>query len=31
LTVAFHRNGEPATLGASTATQTVRGVKEQQI
>ena len=29
LTVAFHRNGEPAMLGASTATQTVRGVVEK--
>lgn len=29
LTVAFHRNGQPATLGASTATQTVRGVVEK--
>src|SRR5262245_19284756 len=29
LLVAFHRNGEPATLGASTATKTVRGVVEK--
>jgi hypothetical protein len=29
LTVAFHRNGEPATLGTSTATKTVRGVVEK--
>ena len=29
LTVAFHRNGDRATLGASTATQTVRGVVEK--
>ena len=28
LTVAFHRNGEPASLGASTATRSVRGVVE---
>ena len=29
LLVAFHRNGEPATLGASTATKTVRAVVEK--
>jgi hypothetical protein len=29
LLVAFHRNGEPATLGASTATKTVQGVVEK--
>src|SRR5262245_17752424 len=29
LTLAFHRNGEPAALGASTATKTVRSVVEK--
>ena len=29
LTVAFHRNGEPASMGTSTATKSVRGVVEK--